>query len=211
MRNSHNYKMCIHYNIATTALTLFITVTLFSCNAKSVQQEQSPPLLNIENMETSCRDTIYESMKLNKLIWDLMVKKTDTTKALIGLYSNLDYELFDSSIPGFSYPYIIYDTLLHNKKQGKFTLQFDDGNTLTFKDIRDDGDAYCTYHYIGYLSNLKKYIISTSFYEDYTCLLLDRKDGTMTVLPSIPLFNENGTRLIVQDADPYIDQTTLYI
>lgn len=193
-------------------LIILFTSLFFSCDYKSSRKEQVNFPIATEISESLNIDTIPKSWDMTLLIFQLMSKTQDTTNAFKGYVSDLFPDFFDSSLGQLPHPYTIYDTLHHKKENGQFTLQFDNGESSTFQDLGVEyGDGMTTYEYVGYLSNMKKYIIAVLLWENSACLLVDKSDGKMYAIPSIPIFNQDGNRLIVQENNPYENETTYYI
>ncbi|MCD8177117.1 MAG: hypothetical protein LUE98_06745 [Tannerellaceae bacterium] len=205
--------------------SLFIILLLIfvACNNKNQQEskkEISQEYINDVNLieEEEIDEEILEALHLSNRIYNLR-EQIDTTHAIKALQVYiLDDDYFDRATANVSYPYILYDTPQNRKIEDTFTLSFENGESLTFRDLSYDryseenekllmiksllyepgSEIVRTYHYIGYLTTMQKYLVRATFFDtDSYCLLVDKRDGTLTLLPGLPFFNEAGTRMLV--------------
>lgn len=205
-----------------TISILIFALILHSCNSKPKEQiatssedettEYSSTVYDSEIKDAVEEAAVEKSVAFNYTLFDLIEKQTEKNLKTKGGITILDLNAddFDNEISENSLPFITYDTLQHKKVNGQFTLYFQNGDSLAFFDIPEKyGDALTTYNYIGFLDNLKAYIIEVMFWEDYIYLLIDQQNGSISTIDSVPLFDQQGTTMVTYDDSPY-DECTIY-
>lgn len=194
-------------------LFLVVFIISWACNGKQSAPKDEAESVIQENIKSLSEDSlVYDNVKSIDRLFEIRRELFDTVKAMTAVRVEIAEDIFNSMSVRESTPFIVYDTLLHQKRNGTFSLHFDNGKSHIFRDVSDDyGDAMAIYKYAGYLAHKQKYIVEVQLWENYICLLIDKRNGSILVLPSIPYFNETGTKIIVDEDNPYDDNTVYYI
>ncbi|QHL88475.1 hypothetical protein GU926_13960 [Nibribacter ruber] len=96
---------------------------------------------------------------------------------------------------------LIQDTLKIRKNNNQLHLSLSNASTKevvlkdTLADIFDNSD-FRRYTYLGQFPKINQYLIENHLYEDYKCLLINKKSGKITQIGGRPSLSPDGTYLI---------------
>lgn len=201
------------------AIFLSLLIGLESCNNPRTEQNNSEGTELI--LETEAGDISEESDSLpaeNEIVFNIHNLDFSSSEAYRDYPDSKEIRTkqinksdFNEHLAKEPEPFMVYDTLKYLKTNRQIKLPIDNGTVMVFKDYPSDNDGFTFYHYRGYLSNINKYVLSVELWEAYTCLLIEKSDGTVTIHARDVLFNKEGTRMLIIDPDPYENTTVFYV
>jgi len=76
------------------------------------------------------------------------------------------------------------------KKNGFLKLQLDNGKVLSYKNVANKETENKKYSLLGMFDN-KFFVLDAEYYENDECLLINKKDGSITHLWSVPIMSQD--------------------
>ncbi len=156
----HNYRKQSMKQIFTIVILTFITITA-SCQkyGKSIEKNKFPDSLKVD-------------IKSNNLYFIEDANETDFENALKKYCSHFTK-----------------DTLNYIKTDSLMKLPIENGKFVSFRDTlsweNEDIDARF-YRYLGNYPEIGYYLVEGKYYENYSCILINKKSGSKKYLGGIP-------------------------
>lgn len=97
---------------------------------------------------------------------------------------------------------LLKDSALVKRSGDTLTFKIANGKKVTLADNKNtDGDEYADYDYMGYLTDIKHFVVFGAFYEWYNYLLISEKTGDTILLRGEPVLSPDKKLLVSGNLD----------